>query len=103
MLGVDGGTKPSCRWANWLCSGGCGMFSHLSPAPAVPAVMGSLAAGRWEGVCPLSTSALRQTGRADTGYSAPPKSPTGNQPLEKEAWLFWALEKIVTHRNSQNQ
>lgn len=44
----------------------------------------------------LTCIAMRQTGQEDMCYSVSPNAPTGNQPLEKEVWLFWALKKTDT-------
>lgn len=89
---VEGWTAVLSPWSPGRVAGsrGCGAFSHPSPPPAgmdVVAAM-ALAEPRSGGAGP----AVWRAGRADTGYSASLNCPAGNQPLEKEAWLFWALE-----------
>lgn len=90
--------NPPLHWAGHPLGGGPQDVLCSSPVKTVQAVIGVTSwggTGSGEGVSRTCT-AMRQTGQADVCYSMSPNAPTGNQPLEKEVWLFWALKKTDT-------
>lgn len=85
VLAADSGTAlPPLGWRCWGGGGGA-VFSALSPVKTLVSLARVVQA---RGGVPRACPAMRPPGQADTCYSVFPNAPTGNQPLEKEAWLF---------------